>query len=417
FESYGKQIEMFKERVKDMLIARTGDVVDKVSLIDLLCRLGLSYHFQSDIEEHLQRIFCAHPNLLDTSDYDLYTDALVFRVFRQHGYKMPDVFKKFIDNDGKFKEALTGDPKGMLSLYEASYLGMHGEDILDEALAFTLAHLESLASRSNPLLKKQIMNALQWPYHRCTPRIAARQNISLYEEDESRNETLLQFAKIDFNRVQLLHQHELSQLTRWYKDLNVGTLFPYTRHRIVETHVWASAMYFEPQYSYGRIVITKVIAILSLLDDTYDVYGTIEELDRFTDAIIRWDSSALDELPEYMKFLYGIYLNLFDELERELTKEGRSYSINYARETVRFNLLFSNIHGLQTLFHKDYVPSLDEYMHNGLLSSGHLAMTAACFIGIGEIAGIKEYEWLLHRPKILRAYEAIGRLMNDRVSH
>ena len=31
----------------------------------------------------------------------------------------------------------------------------------------------------------------------------------------------------------------------------------------------------------------KVIAILSIIDDTYDAYGTIEELELFTEAIDR----------------------------------------------------------------------------------------------------------------------------------
>ncbi|GAV73508.1 Terpene_synth domain-containing protein/Terpene_synth_C domain-containing protein [Cephalotus follicularis] len=416
FESYGKQIEMLKERVKNMLIASTSDVVHHVSLIDLLCRLGVSYHFQSEIEEQLQHIFDAQPNLLDTSDYELYTVALVFRVFRQHGYKMTcGVFEKFKDNSGKFKEALTADPKGMLSLYEASYLGMHGEDILDEALAFTLAHLESLAGISSPLLRKQISNARLWPYHRCTPRIAAKQGISFYEEDESHNETVLQFAKIDFNRVQLLYQHELSQLTRWYKELNAEAQFPYARHRIVEVHVWSCGMYIEPQYTYARILISKVTAITTLLDDTYDIYGTIEELDRFTDAIQRWDPSALDQLPEYMKFLYGIILDLFDELGRELSKEGRADIVYYAREAMKGQARAYNLEA--QWFSKSYVPPVEEYLSNALISISLVLMTATSYLGMGEIAGIKEFEWLLQRPKLLRAAEAAGRIMNDQVSH
>ncbi|GAV78697.1 LOW QUALITY PROTEIN: Terpene_synth domain-containing protein/Terpene_synth_C domain-containing protein, partial [Cephalotus follicularis] len=249
FESYCKQIKMLKEKVKDMLIASTSDIVDYVSLIDLLCRLSVSFiHFQSEIEEQLQHIFYAQPTLLDTSDSDLYTVALVFQVFRQRGYKMPKLLSKnFKDNDGKFKEALTGDPKGTLSLYNVCYVGMHGEDILDEALAFTLAHLASMAGRSSHLLKKQIMNALRWPYHRCMPQ-GRHFN---FVKKESCNKTLLQFAKIDFNRLQLVYQHEQSELTRWFKELNTTSQLPYARQRVGETQVWSCEMYFEPQCTYG----------------------------------------------------------------------------------------------------------------------------------------------------------------------
>jgi len=42
-------------------------------------------------------------------------------------------------------------------------------------------------------------------------------------------------------------------------------------------------VYFEPQYEFGRRILTKVIAMTSIIDDTYDAYGTFEELDLFTD--------------------------------------------------------------------------------------------------------------------------------------
>lgn len=125
------------------------------------------------------------------------------------------MFNKFKGCDGKFKEDLTSDVKGMLNLYEVAHLRIHGEDILEEALGFTKGHLTSLlVAETSPHLAKQIINALEQPLHRGIPRLEARKYISFYEEDESRNETLLMFAKLDFNRVQLLHRQELSCIRR-----------------------------------------------------------------------------------------------------------------------------------------------------------------------------------------------------------
>ena len=124
------------------------------------------------------------------------------------------VFDKFKDTNGEFKKTIINDVKGILSLYEASFLSVHGEQILDDALVFTKANLESLAMQSSPRLADHIRNALIRPFHKGVPRIEARKYISFYEEDESRNDTLLEFAKIDFNRVQLLHRQELSNLSR-----------------------------------------------------------------------------------------------------------------------------------------------------------------------------------------------------------
>ncbi|XVF79345.1 hypothetical protein PTKIN_Ptkin14bG0214200 [Pterospermum kingtungense] len=128
--------------------------------------------------------------------------------------KCGGVFDKFKSSDGKWKETIIEDVRGLLSLYEAANLRVHGESILEEALAFTKANLKSLAMKSSPHLSKQIMNALDQPLNKCPPRLATRNYISFFEEEESRNETLLKFAKLDFNRVQLLHQQEISEVVR-----------------------------------------------------------------------------------------------------------------------------------------------------------------------------------------------------------
>ncbi|KAI9186759.1 hypothetical protein LWI28_020558 [Acer negundo] len=94
----------------------------------------------------------------------------------------------------------------MLSLYEASHLRLHGEEILEEALAFSKAHLiKSLADDKSNHLAKQIINALELPLQKSIPRLEALKFISFYEQEESRSDTLLLFAKLEFNRLQLLH--------------------------------------------------------------------------------------------------------------------------------------------------------------------------------------------------------------------
>ena len=71
-----------------------------------------------------------------------------------------DIFNKFKDNTGNFKESLTNDVKGMLSFYEATHMRVHGEDILDEALKFTTTHLESMAINFSHPLAPQVSHAL-----------------------------------------------------------------------------------------------------------------------------------------------------------------------------------------------------------------------------------------------------------------
>ena len=116
----------------------------------------------------------------------------------------------------KFEEHLTKDVQGMLSLYEATHLRVHGEDILEEALAFTTAHLDNLKSHlTNQSLAAQVMRALKMPIRKGLTRVEARRYMSIYHQDDSHNKVLLEFAKLDFNLLQKLHQGELSYLTRY----------------------------------------------------------------------------------------------------------------------------------------------------------------------------------------------------------
>lgn len=62
---------------------------------------------------------------------------------------------------------------------------------------------------------------------------------------------------------------------------------PYLRDRVVECYFWAIGIYFEPKYSLARIMAGKVVAMTSIMDDTYDSYGIVEELEVFTSAVER----------------------------------------------------------------------------------------------------------------------------------
>ncbi|KAL5802256.1 hypothetical protein ACOSQ4_030561 [Xanthoceras sorbifolium] len=416
-QTCGRHIEELKDKVEEMLMAPINDPVEKVNLINSLSRLGVSYYFRAEIEEHLTHIFEAQPSLLNDNDYDLYTTALLFRVLRQHGYKVSSsTFNKFKDNNGEFKENLTNDAKGMLSLYEATHLRHHGEDILEKALVFSKAHLKSLAEKSSPHLAKQIINALEIPLHKGMPRLEALKYISFYQEDESRNETLLLFAKLDFNRVQLLHQQELCHLSSWWKDLNLPSKLPYIRDRVMESFLWISIIYSEPCYSYARSILFKINNLMTVIDDTYDSYGTLEELRLFNDAVQRWDISALEDLPDYMKIIYSALLNIFDEIYNDMTEEERSYKFSYTKDTMK-EMVKAYLAEAEW-FYQNYVPPFDEYLRYSLISIGSFSYTAAKFLGMEkEIAGTHAFEWLQSRPKILTAAYVIARLKNDLIGH
>ncbi|EEF42501.1 probable terpene synthase 8 [Ricinus communis] len=415
-ESYTQQVEELKGKVKDMLMQSTKEITQNIEVINLLCRLGVSYHFESEIEQQLNLIFASLPSFLnDNGHLDLYTVALLFRVLRQHGRKVPcDVFNKYKDDNGEFKKDITSDVKGLLSLYEASVVSVHGEEILDEALVFTKQHLETLAAQVSPHFEQHIRNALLCPVHYGMERLQARLYISFYEEDESRNEILLKFAKLDFNRLQLLYREELAIVSRWWKDLDLTERLSYARDRIVEVYVWAlGCVGSQPQFASSRLLVAKFTQTAMTVDDTYDAYGTIGELRLFTAAFERCSIDAIHELPEYMQYLYKAILKLFEETEND-ANEGSSYKTSYAKEMFK-ELTRADLQEGEW-FNSLYVPAFDEYLHNASITTTGELLTAAFLLGLKE-ASMKEIVWVRDAPKIVRNAKLFARLLDDVATH
>ncbi|XP_065847849.1 probable terpene synthase 6 [Euphorbia lathyris] len=415
FEAYTEEMEILKVKVKHMLMQSKTSLTTNIEFINLLCRLGLSYHFESEIDEQLNHMFNIFPSLYEGENYDLYTLGVFFSTFRQHGYKMScDVFKKFKKSDGEFDNNITSDVKGLLSLYEASFWRVHDEDILDEAFDFTKKHLDTFIQKSSPNLQKHIKKSLSRSFHHGIERLEALEYISFYEEQESRNEILLKFAKLDYNRLQLLYRKELAYLSRWWKELNVADKLPYARDRIVEGYFWIVGTLFEPPYSFARLIGTKYLTLVSLIDDTYDTYGKIDELEPFTYALLRCTKDASDGLPNYMKYLYKLIQDVFAETENH-ENDGIRYRTSYSMEKFQ-ELARSYFVEAQWLNEDEYVPPFDEYIKNGLVTSANDAISSAVMIGIEEI-GIKDYEWMKSNPKIIEAPKFLGRMINDTKAH
>ncbi|WCJ38723.1 Terpene synthase 5 [Euphorbia peplus] len=408
-ESHAKELEVVKVKVKSMLLhSKDQELSDNIQFINLLCRLGVAYHFEDEINEQLNRIFTMLPQLLENNDYDICTLANAFRVLRQYGHKMTcDVFKKFKDEHGEFEEDIAKDAKGMLCLYEACHIAIPGEDILDEALAFTRKHLKMLAENSSPYLQKHIKNALTYASHRTPERIDALHYISFYEEDESADETLLKFAKLDYNGLQLLYRKELALLSRWWINSNVVESLPYIRDRIVEAYTWTLGSIFEPQHSSSRILLCKYVIATSLLDDTYDSYGSIDELQLLTFAFERFTRDAGDELPEPMKYLYKFIYQLI--MENDDTR-GCSCKINYAIEIIKE---LARVYLEEAIWQKERkAPSFEKYTKNGLVTSIYESISLG-FMLAQENMGIKEIMWLRNDPDIVVCAKFHSRFLND----
>ena len=126
-----------------------------------------------------------------------------------------DVFSSFKDEMGGFGKCFSKDIQGILCLYEASYLYIEGESILEEARDFAKRHLEAcLLKNIDENLAIPVRHALELPLHWRMLRLEARWFIDAYEKTQDMNPMLLEFPKLDYNMVQAKHQEDLKYVSR-----------------------------------------------------------------------------------------------------------------------------------------------------------------------------------------------------------
>lgn len=226
---------------------------------------------------------------------------------------------------------------------------------------------------------------------------------------------LLKFAKLDFNLVQMLYQQELSLVNRWWVNIDFESKFPQFRSRVVEGYLWAVASAFEPCYAMARIMYTKMLCVLSVSDDIYDAYGTMDELNAYTKAIARLNVDNIDGLPDHCKMCYSTALNVFNEFDEQIVKQGSYYDVSYLKEAFKANMLA--FHKEATWCDKDYVPSLEEYLMNSTTSSCIRMLGLCIIVGMGHDDTIEASKWATKKPKAVFAAETMGRIINDIVGY
>nr|UIB01645.1 (S)-beta-bisabolene synthase [Cymbopogon martinii] len=308
-----------------------SNAVHQMSLVDTLQHLSIDHLFQEQISATLHSVHgCGGFS-------SLHEVALRFRLLRTHGlWVSPDeLISKFRGDDGCFFTEITNDYRGLLGLYNAAHLLTHGEMELEEAILFAKQHLALglLTSSIKAPLAGQVTRALKLPLPRTLKRLEALDYMSEYIQEQTYNPSILELAKLDFNLLQRLHLKELKAISEWWKDIYREVELNYVRDRVVECFFWAYAACYEQDHSRARAMLTKVYSLMTMADDTYDDHATLDESCKLTEAIRRWDYSAVSMLPEYLRKLYLRLLRTFEDFEDEVQPNER-YHVAYNREAV-----------------------------------------------------------------------------------
>ncbi|CAA2958248.1 myrcene synthase, chloroplastic-like [Olea europaea subsp. europaea] len=417
-ERYITRASELKMQVK-MMLDETMEPLEQVELIDNLERLGISYHFEDEIEHILAFRNRKYSKNNEPKIKDLYATALEFRLLRQHGFNVSqDRF--YIKNEkGDFKPSSCNDTKGLLQLDEASFLSIEGESTLEMAREFTIKHLEDKSVddiHCDPL----VHHALGIPLHWTIPQAEESTHlfnsfngrfINKYDKSPDMNPILLQLAKLDFNTFQAKYLEELKYVSRWWKRTCLAEKLPFARDRLVESFFWSIGVLFEPQYGISPIDATKVNIFITVMDDIYDVYGTLEELELFTFIIERWDVNAIEQLPDYMQIFYLALNNIVNEMAYGVLKEKGIVIIPYLRK-VWIDLCKAYLQEAKWCF-SGYTPTMEEYMENALISISAHVILSNSFFSVTNPIEKEAIQCLEKDPDIVRWSATILRLADD----
>ncbi|KDP41019.1 hypothetical protein JCGZ_03551 [Jatropha curcas] len=205
-------------------------------------------------------------------------------------------------------------------------------------------HLKSLLGKleKNNILRQQVKQALDVPLHWRMRRIENRNFINIYQRDDSHNKAFLDLAISDYNLVQSVYQRELKELSRCRKGL------------------------------------TKVTSFITTIDDVYDIYGTLDELQLFTEAIERWDVNAVKDLPYYMKLSFLALYNTVNEMAYDTLKDNGEIIIPHLAKA--WGDLCKAFLQEAKWAHNKSTPSFEEYIENGWRSVSGTVILILAFI-------------------------------------
>ncbi|VVB10483.1 unnamed protein product [Arabis nemorensis] len=388
--------------------------LEQLELIDELQKLGVSYHFEREIKNILVKIY--HKNVREYEEKeDLHATTLKFRLLREHGFNVSEgIFDVFINQieDGSFE---SDDMTSIISLYEASYVATKWDTKLLKVIRpYANQQLRKFVDSDdhgihNIKVLEMAVQALEMPYHWRMKRLETRRYIDAYTK---KHDVLIEFAKIDFNIVQAVHQEELKTVSSWWKETGLGNQLYFARDRIVENYFWTVGQIQEPQFGYVRRIMTKINALITTIDDIYDVYGTIDELQQFTAMVENWNVKSLDELPEYMKLCFLVLYNETNSIGCDILKDK---NINVIRFLQKSWADLCKAYLIEAQWHtKKHKPNVEEYMRNAWISvSAPTSLVHFYCIFCDPISSQVLETLSQHQQHVVRCSATVLRLAND----
>nr|XP_029150717.1 probable sesquiterpene synthase [Arachis hypogaea] len=211
------------------------------------------------------------------------------------------------------------------------------------------------------------------------------------------------FDKRDISFHQKWYQKEVDSVIKWWEKLKFSKMVPYARERMAELYFWPFAMNSEPKYTTFRRVVAKMVQWMTIFDDTYDVYGTIEELELLTQTIQRWDISYIASLPECFKAIFNVIVELVDEIIELSAGSGESDLVLQCLKQALSHYVQGYIDEARWC-HEGYIPTYDERKVIGAATTPYQMLTIM-FIALGEFATKETLHWISNNIPLILQFE------------
>ncbi|KAK1425273.1 hypothetical protein QVD17_20623 [Tagetes erecta] len=393
----------------------------RLSMVDTLKRLGIARHFSVEIKNVLDETYRCWVEKDEQIFMDVVTCALAFRLLRISGYEVSSDPLAEITNEGAFK-----DEYAALELYHASQILYpeelsFGEQILksDDSLKRIIS---TNSNRLSTYIHKEVDNALRFPFNTGLERINTRRNIKCYNVDDTRilkttyrsssisNGDYLRLAVEDYNTCQSIYREEIKGLERWVVENKLDQL-KFARQKTAYCYFSVAAMLSSPELSDARISWAKNGILTTVVDDFFDVGGTIDELANLIQCVEKWNVDVdTDCCSEQVRIVFSALKSAICWIGDSAFKwQGRDVTSHVIQTWL--DLMNSMLR--EAIWARDaYVPTINEYMENAYVSFalGPIVLPAIYFLGpklSEEIVESSEYHYLFE------LMSTQGRLLND----
>ncbi|KAI3719553.1 hypothetical protein L6452_20455 [Arctium lappa] len=409
------------------------DLYVRLHMVDTLERLGITRHFRVEIQNILDETYRYWVQKDEQIFVDAVTCALAFRVLRTNGYQVSSDPLTEITKGGDYMNSVEEPFKDIyaaLEMYHASQI-MNQEELsfeeenlrsIDLLLKQKMSTSSIPSNWLNNSIHKQVDIALKFPFNASLERMSTRRNIERYNVEDARilkttycssnisNEDYLRLAVEDFNACQSVYREELKSLERWVVENRLDKL-KFARQKTAYCYFSAASTLSSPELSDARISWAKNAILVGVVDDFFDVGGSMDELVNLIQSVEKWNVNVDDDCcsEEVQIIFLALKGAMYWIGERALKWQARNITSHLIE--IWLDMLKSMLR--EAIWTRDdRVPTINEYMENGYVSLalGPIVLPVLYFVGprlSEDIVRSSEYH------DLFKLMSTQGRLLND----